>query len=464
MLIFRTQFPISSSSTNQEIILIVKQWLELSEHYKIKESLQNIQIQPQDSEISCEGETLKFNFFSDLNLEILGVKFVYQENENEQWVTQLIANKQESSFHVSIELDYNSKYPSHTVPHPNKPYLIKTILQQCPDGNDGILSTNGKPLYLKNSEIDKAVSLITGNGSNIMPILYVSANDNDEHNINPVKLAELLYGMAHVVVEPNRKFSFQLREKSNYQNAYKGSVGIYWSGGLGKQIISPLETRKPINEIFHLIRKALLAQNLEETLTWGNLKNKKNSFQLQELKKDGEKNLQEYVDLLDSDLSAKDNQIKVLKEEITKLKETLKLQNLSSPAQKEENFLSKGTEDELYSGEFNDGIMKILRREFDNAEINSRKKKVLESVINANPEIGKLDEFKTKIRKVLSEAWSSKVEKELVAIGITVKSDGGHHKLYFKNHFFSSVSNTPHKGGRSILNNASDAVKNLFGF
>src|SRR5690606_7137965 len=62
-----------------------------------------------------------------------------------------------------------------------------------------------------------------------LPTVYVSATGNGSWLLSRQEIETLAYdlgGIAHVVVEPDRAFSFDLRDATEARNAYGGTVGL----------------------------------------------------------------------------------------------------------------------------------------------------------------------------------------------------------------------------------------------
>jgi hypothetical protein len=74
-----------------------------------------------------------------------------------------------------------------------------------------------------------ARSVTLGEASKCLPIVYVSAIGPNRWLLSKTEIEELAYelgGVAHLVVEPDRDFSFRLRDKTLGRNAYGGNIGL----------------------------------------------------------------------------------------------------------------------------------------------------------------------------------------------------------------------------------------------
>jgi hypothetical protein len=114
---------------------------------------------------------------------------------------------------------------------PKKPYLIKSLLTDGWGGLDGDLGVSDKPIWLECDERALAIAraITCGRATTILPVIYVSATGEQRWNFTRREIEKLAYdlgGVAHVVVEPNRPFSFQLRDVTGGENVYGGTVGL----------------------------------------------------------------------------------------------------------------------------------------------------------------------------------------------------------------------------------------------
>src|SRR5690606_6863648 len=99
-------------------------------------------------------------------------------------------------------------------------------------GSDSWLTVDDAPTRLGEVQVDEAVAIIDGRTPVALPVVYVSALSTHLPYIDPIELAEWLAGMAHVVVEPSRHFSFALARHVARRNPYGGAIGVFWPRAL----------------------------------------------------------------------------------------------------------------------------------------------------------------------------------------------------------------------------------------
>src|SRR5690606_35895810 len=114
---------------------------------------------------------------------------------------------------------------------PRKPYLIKALLKSGWGGTDQGIAVSDQPVWLEGTDAGIATAkLVTlGEAAKWLPTVYVSATGNGSWLLSRQEIETLAYdlgGIAHVVVEPDRAFSFDLRDATEARNAYGGTVGL----------------------------------------------------------------------------------------------------------------------------------------------------------------------------------------------------------------------------------------------
>ena len=124
-------------------------------------------------------------------------------------------------------------------------------------------------LYSKQARIEGDFSsvarFINGEKGQIdLPSVYISTNKNNEYAVDPDKLAESLYGIAHIYKEPNHSFSKQLAELTERKAAYNGAIGIYYQKN---RIIVMPDRAADINYFNRISRLSVLVPQ-NRNLTW----------------------------------------------------------------------------------------------------------------------------------------------------------------------------------------------------
>ena len=273
--LFSTQFPLALESELENILDIGKTWINDSQYTRLNKE--------EVSSLRNHGDFSKNNgfyveigkIFSD-DYSSVGIKYVTPSGENDNWQTIVIGTKSPAECRVSVTVDYETGQERISLPIAKKPHIIGALLDNLGGGRDGSLTVTETPTYLPDDkDIAPLISdILLGETDSIMPIVYVSRDSQNLTQINNERLSRLLSGIAHVMIEPSRDFSFKMREYMWGNNVYGGAVGVYWTEGTGKLVwvSSALkEERDPEQMIYSRITEALCSRRLKKDLTWDNL-------------------------------------------------------------------------------------------------------------------------------------------------------------------------------------------------
>lgn len=466
MLTFNTQFPINSSRSIGDLLETIKTWQINSPHTTLpKEEIKNIS-QTEDATIKNQNESLQTLIIHKEKSSLLGAKHTTIQ-DSVRWTTEITGSKKEYSFWISIQVSCDNSLPTHKIPNTKKPHIIKLILEHLGGGFDGDLKVQKQATELNSKQIDIAKSIIIGESSNLMPTVYVSATNEDKPLVNVEKLAYHLSGMAHLLVEPNRDFSFNLKYETAQNNAYGGAVAIYWPEGLGRYLFLPwgkYESPEQIElETQQVIRSALLSMRPLKECTWQYVTEQKTRTAIEALKSKGSVEIDQYIALFDSETAS-------LREEISKLEREnhrLKSQAFARNSENEQvDLLVPSAETDLYHGEHQDIIIEALESLASSIPDKCRRKKdVIKGILDKNKKVdAKLNIIKT-IKDILSnyQKMDEKTKRTLERLGFTITSDGTHYKLLFNSdsRYPIIIAKTP-SDFRAGKNTASDMSTILF--
>lgn len=469
MLNFNTLFPIKSDAEICDLISIVNMWIIGSPHSCLSEEEIEKHRGSLEWEESIGAETLKFIQCDAQNYETVGIRYS-KEDTKVRWVTDIIGSKSAVEFLISIQVSNDTTNIGDRVPRPKKPYIIKQLLEKIGGGDDGNLKVQDEPYLFKNSEIDFAANLMKGSIDLNLPVIYISSDRNNDPFVDAKKLAEWFSGMAHVVVEPNKEFSFRLMHEVSHHNAYGGAVGIYWPSNVASKILLPsvfgydaLRLEREVSNTLHI---GLNAGRPPRKCTWSNLKELNARRRIEKLKDIGSTELKSYIANFDTELKSKTEETDDANREILRLKAELQLLNRYGGIAAGEPVLLQGPEKEFYANEYKDMLLLILKKAMIQSSDNSRRQHILADVLRANeieysvPERN-ASSIKTKLKNY--KTMSTEIRRFLEELGFDVTEDGKHYKATFKgdNRYVVSISKTSsdRRAGKNI---ASDINKLLF--
>ncbi|MBO8087817.1 MAG: hypothetical protein J7D61_17430, partial [Marichromatium sp.] len=238
MITFKTQFPINSNKSVDDLFETGRIWLAGSPHSTLASKMSNASDIKDNWSTESENEKIRFIKFEN-GKKLSALRHENIDHSSMRWVTEVACAKSADDFWLSVQLSVDSELPVEKIEHGKRPHIIKTIIREIGGGMDGELPVSDKPIHLKEDQVELAADVITAKAGCQMPVVYVSSDNDGNSHINPAKLSHWLSGMAHVLVEPNRSFSFDLAPLVYRENAYGGAIAIYWPDGIGKWLFLP---------------------------------------------------------------------------------------------------------------------------------------------------------------------------------------------------------------------------------
>lgn len=466
MLTFNTQFPIEKENTIDDVFEIIRTWLLKSPHSKLQKEQLKALTKGEDCYIKTSNESLQLIYLSREEHDLIGAKHT-TTSDSIRWTTEISGSKKKFSFWISIQVSCDNSVPTHKIPNTKKPHIIKLLLEKLKGGKDGEITVTTTPTELNSKEINLAADIINGTSSNLMPAIYVSANEDDSQKINIEKLSYQLSGMAHIIVEPNRDFSFELRRETRNKNAYGGAVAIYWPEGLGRYLFLPwgkYEDPEAVEtEIRKIVKSALLSMRPLKDCNYQYISEQKARAAIDALISSGSTQIDEYISHFDTEIQSLREEISKLERENTRLKS-----QAFSREQDEPTSISIPTsETELYAGELQDMAIDAFESlRAHTPEKHKRRLDLIESILSENPKIGRKTELIKTIKDTLTnyQRMDERTKRTLERIGFEIISEGNHYKLTFNgdNRYIITLAKTPsdHRNGK---NTASDICGLLFG-
>ena len=464
MLTFKTQFPIAAATGMPEFMDCCRTWIVKSPHTTLATEIPG---GTREGRFGDEHESANFGFFESKTTSSGGVRYEKTDNDEIRWVTDVVGHKSENSFWVSVQLSVDSELPVERLEQGKRPYIVKLLMENFASGHDGSLPVTDHPIFLSSTDTDLAEKIICADTGSVMPVVYVSRNYEEELILEPNLLAKWLSGMAHVVVEPSRKFSSQIMRQVYGENVYGGAVAIYWPDGIGKWIYLPSKWNSPSSlqaAIAKKVRLSLLYQRLRRECTWSYVQEMMSRQKLEALRASGSENIDEYIEHFDKELLAKDEEIQRLESELVRARYS-KREMRTSGSNGENSISLETSEADLYQGEQIGLIVDALKAAASSAELHSRRRNILETLVENNENPGDRDDILHRMKELLRQYTSltAPVRAELETLGFVIYEDGKHYKLLFQDDtrypFVLPKTGSDWRGG---LNAFSDLKKRLF--
>lgn len=470
MSVFLTEFPISKEKSSDDFVALCIKWIMGMDHSKIREEL-SIGMNIGDRVYKeNDFESIDFIRYDDKYFRSIGVRYGYREEDGRQWLTEVVSTETSDRWWVSVKGSCDSSIAERTLPRPRKPYIVKLLMRDGWGGLDDQIETTDQPIYFDNEYLEVIGDLILGRGDNRLPIVYISAlpQEKNRYIISPSKIAKKLGGIAHVIVEPSSRLSFQVAQRANFQNPYNGSIGVYWpfvsdhrKYYIGGTFRDPMEIERAIVSD---IERALANRRTFPEGTWQFLKEKLSARELKRLKESGSAKVEDYIAAFDVEIEAKKRQIEAAEEEIRQLK--IELQKKVSGSAGKAGFINPGNEMEFFHGEKKSTVLNVLRNWRSGAITDSRRFHIVNDIIIANEsdnDVG--SEMMNSLKNLLKDYrnMSSHIRSSLLDMGFSVSDEGKHYKLVFRDDgrytFSLPKTASDHRSGKNF---ASDVNKSLF--
>ncbi len=470
MLVLATEIPVSPDRSVQDLLEVGRQWILGSPHAKFtRESFPAMPEDGNEIEAIQGGDVVILGLASRSGAEpIAGLRYVQSENDGLVWSTELVGAHDGHRFLVSLRVDCEAE-SWRSLPPPKKPVLIRMILDRLGGGADGDLEVTDQPLVLEPTEVDLAVRAMRGDLGNALPIVYVSAGARGTHLVTPAQAASDWSGLAHVLVEPNRAFSFRLRFEVRGRNAYAGAIGIYWPDGAGRRVLLPTERlatpELAVREVTEELRSALTNRRPSQNCTWDRLQELIAHAKVARLKEAGSKELDEYVKYAGEEIKAKKAELDRAEAEIRRLKAEVRRLEAIVDDEGSGGLLSAGVERDFFQGERLSIVHDALRDARTRLDANSRPAHVIDDLLAANERPDGPEEVRQRIRELFKDyrSMGARTRSELEDLGFEISEDGAHIKLIYlgdpRYAFIAPKTGSDHRGGRNL---ASEINRTLF--
>ncbi|MBN8413595.1 hypothetical protein [Halomonas litopenaei] len=461
MLTFSTIFPIAEGATVDQVDSLMRTWLVGSQHSAFDKSLLDEGNGESQWSLNLGRERVAGIKVSDSGSSYLGLRYEKDEDDGVTWTTEVTYHGAESLRRVAVKVHCESETTALKLPPARKPYIVRQFISELGGGLDGWQKVSDEPLCLGNSDIELAADLINGACRNELPIVYLSSSTSRGVSVRPESLAHRLSGIAHVVTEPNREFSFRLMHEVGHRNAYGGAIGIYWPDLSDRELLLPREfdydPRSLGGEISRIIRNRAIRLRTPRDLTWAFQRELIARQQIERLRKDGAADLTEYVESFDEELKAKEEALDRAEAEIRRLTAEVHGLRTRGKAVSGVPVLARGSELDLYENETVELLNDVLAKALGDAQDNSRRQHLLQSLVAAIEPSSNRDELIARIKAALSQyrKLDSAMSHELEELGFDIEADGKHYKMTFRGDQRYTITmpktSSDHRAGKNLV-------------
>ncbi len=467
MLVWSTQFPVVPNHSGDDLLHLCRRWLNDSPHGA---SVADIPDAREDDIVSAikESHQVEIAKITRDDGAYVGFRHQWRDDEQRDWATEICGWSRSQQFLVGIHLHCQTPEIGVSLPHPKKPYLVKLLLNEFGGDLDGEFEVSASPITLRESEVDVACRLLRCEMDLYLPVIYASATWRNLPHFNAVDLAKWSAGMAHVVVEPSRRFSFILADRVGRLNPYEGAAAICWPRGSGRSTrLFPYSFQSPVrfaSAVAEHVRRALVGRRPDYHCTWDYLRELIYRKKIKTLRENGRAGIDEFVAAFDQEMHSTKNRLEEAEREIGRLKSEL-ARRVRDDRISPDGLLSPGRERDLFGGEQRDIVIAALQEAMRRVQPDGRTAEVLQSLIEANPAIGEGQRIEDCIREALQNCQNlgKQQRRQLEEVGFAITDDGKHLKLVFRGDdrytFAMAKTGSDHRGMKNWI---SDTTKRLF--
>jgi hypothetical protein len=390
------------------------------------------------------------------------------EDGRREWTTEVVAHQSPEGVLVSVRLERSLLVPGLNIPPPKKPHVVRRLLEDLGGGSDRDLAVQDRPHRLAEAQVGDAARIVRGTAGYRLPVVYISAGRYGQPFVDPDELARWLAGMAHVVVEPSRYFSFALARNVNSTNPYGGAISIYWPNGaathdrlIPSAFVSPEAMQKDAAE---RVRIALTQIRPISQCTFAFLRELVSKARVETLRAQGSTEAQSYVEAFDAEIKAKDERLQELTREVQRLRAELRRYD-DGASETGLGALARGKEREFYPGELKDAVIQTLSVGRNNLMQAGRRQHLIDDLISANQRTGTDEELAEDIKNALAEGGDLGAGRRaaLEHLGFDIADAGKHAKAVYRGDeryaFTVSKTSSDHRAGKNL---ASTMIKTLF--
>lgn len=467
MLVWATEFPVATGNHCGDVLGVAKGCLASSPHSTWRVDSFGADPHNDVNRIERQGQVVTIgcaDFGSDHGA---GLQHQWIENGEREWTTEIVGFESNNQVLVSVRLDCNLLMPGLKLPAPKKPYFVKRLLEDLGGGSDAGFVVGDTPRRLAETNVDDAARIVKGTSGVKLPVVYVSAGRYRQPFVDVEELAKWLGGMAHVVVEPSRYFSFALARSAGRMNAYAGAVSIYWPSGVARQsrylpssFLSP-ETMQ--REIADRVRLALTHIRPASKCSFPYIQELVSKARIDRLKAEGSTAIEQYVAAFDAEINAKDERLQGVERELGRLR--AELRRYDEPLEPVDGVIARGKEREFYPGEVADAIIYTLTHGRNNLLQGGRRAHLIDDILSTNAPTTTEKDLETEIKDAFSESGDLGADQRRVLedLGFSVEEAGKHWKAVYQDDkrygFTISKTGSDYRAGKNL---ASTILRTLF--
>lgn len=233
---FATEFPQKTLANPAAFVARVVTWLRGATYSTVLDDVGEIDLDGDAPVVRARtGEELRLRSLKENGVvQAIGFRHDNPDSDGRLWRTEAVLRRGASldgQDLIRLRTQCIALATGARLETPKKPYFLKMLLLDGWGRTDGLFKVSDQPIWLDDDQsgLLLAQEATAGTASNYLPVIYVSATDRSKWTLSREQIEQLAYdlgGVAHVVVEPSRSFSFDLRDATTARNVYNGTVGV----------------------------------------------------------------------------------------------------------------------------------------------------------------------------------------------------------------------------------------------
>lgn len=276
--------------------------------------------------------------------------------------------------------------------------------------------------------------------------MYVSKTVYNRDPVNIRWLCSKLKGVAHILVESDKRLNYLIRTACNDMNEYNGGIGIYFPNGSHRRFCFRAYTggdRVLLDKVIRSVLQYVNVQTIPLLYTWPGVNNslladrltsqQKERQEAEEAREKAENEVEEYLGAFDEDMEKYKKQI----DELTRANISLQMENQGLRAKlsgtESVPVLYLGDEDEFFQGEIKEILLDAVNEALKDTPAKTRRADVLNDILISNGYQNIRAERERQIKTMFRDykSLSGTLRQQLVALGFEITEDGKHYRLAY---------------------------------
>lgn len=334
MLLFSTTLSIEESFTKDMFIEAIIEWNQNSPHEENR--IPGLEWKGEWN-IRYGNDKLWLDITEYRNRNIVAVRYEKIEEDGVIWDTDYVMNFDEMK--LAIQLDRSYKEEALVIDSKfSTPHFITMLINKNCLKSDNNLPLLKEPIWITEDNLEMLTEIINGNVKYRLPVVYVSKTVYNRDPVDVKWLASRLKGVAHVLVQSDKRLNGKCRTACADANEYNGSIGIYYpNSAVGHRRFSYRHYTGSdtilLDKVVRNVIQYSISQKVDNLFTWQGVSNALLSDRLysqreerlaaEHAKKIAEDETQKVYDTFDEDLKVLQKKV----EELTRNNDALRYEN-----------------------------------------------------------------------------------------------------------------------------------------